>query len=174
MPTKKVTTSSATTKKTAANTVPAKKPAVTAPVPPPPAVPPVAKSTAAVAGAAAAKEAPAAGIAGDKPVAKPVSKAPAAKKPPVQQKAASRAVTRIIAKVDIGYGNDLYLRGEGAELSWTQGVLMVNTAGDEWLWTTENASGPLTFKFLINDEIWSAGDNQIVAVGDASNSTPVF
>ena len=166
MPTKKVTTSSSTTKKTTASkkATPTKKPAVAAPVTTPPAEPMAEKSNAAAA----------VDTASEKSTAKPASKASPVKKSPARPKAASASVTKIIAKVDLGYGNNLYLRGEGAELSWTKGALMENTATDEWSWTSQTATSPLTFKFLINDEIWSTGDNHTVAPGDTSISTPVF
>lgn len=167
MPTKKVTTSSSsTTKKTTASkkTTPAKKPTATASATPPAAEPMTEKSNATAA----------ADTAGEKSTAKSTAKAAMAKKSTDRPKAAGASVTKIIAKVDLGYGNNLYLRGEGAELSWTKGILMENTATDEWSWTSQGATGPLTFKFLINDEIWSAGDNHIVAPGDTSVSTPVF
>jgi len=101
------------------------------------------------------------------------AKAEAPKKAPAKKKPAATATT-VVAKVDIGYGNALYIRGEGAELSWTQGILMENKSGDEWSWSTQTASGPLMFKFLINDEIWSAGDNHTVAPGDTAISSPTF
>lgn len=96
--------------------------------------------------------------------------------PTVQPEAGTVAVTKIIAKVDIGYGNTLYLRGEGAELgAWDKGIPMENTGGDEWSWST-NAAGSqtLTFKFLINDQTWSSGDNFTVAAGETATLTPSF
>ena len=188
MPTKKVTTQSASTKKTATPkaAAPAKKPVESAAVSPPASTqkaaepPVVATEKPAAAPAVAAKptaDAPSkkTTTAAKKTTAKPApAKAEATKKTTPKPKATPAAVTRIIAKVDIGYGNNLYVRGEGAELSWTQGALMENTAGDEWSWSTQTASEPLTFKFLINDELWSAGDNLTVVPGESSISSPVF
>ena len=191
MPTKKVTTTSATTKKTAtpnpaaSSKKPAEPAAVSKPaVAPKPAEPPASAATAVKPAAAPAVAAnPPAGApapkttttAAKKTTAKAApAKAETAKKAPPKKEAATATVTNIIARVDIGYGNNLYIRGEGAELSWTQGVVMANTSGDEWSWSTATASGPLTFKFLINDEIWSAGDNLTVALGETSISSPAF
>lgn len=193
MPTKKVTTQSASTKKTATPkaAAPAKKPVESTAVSPPASTqkatePPTAVETPAAAEKPAAAPAVAAKPTADAPskktttatkktTAKPApAKAEAAKKTTPKPKAPPAAVTRIVAKVDIGYGNNLYVRGEGAELSWTQGTLMENTAGDEWSWSTQTATEPLTFKFLINDELWSAGDNLTVAPGESSISSPVF
>lgn len=91
-----------------------------------------------------------------------------------KQKTAAGHVTTVIAKLDVGYGNNLYIRGEGAELNWEKGILMENTGSDEWSWSTGLAAGEIAFKFLINDEIWSTGENFTVAAGDTSISSPTF
>jgi len=98
----------------------------------------------------------------------------APKKAAAEQKAAPAVVTKIIAKVDIGYGNILYLRGEGAGLTWEKGVPMDYTEG-EWSWSvTTSASQVITFKFLINDTTWSSGGNLTVTAGETLISTPSF
>lgn len=86
---------------------------------------------------------------------------------------ATTAVTRIIANVDVGYGNTLYLRGEGAGLSWDKGVPLDNLGSDQWSWSTVSA-GNILFKFLINDKVWSTGDNLTVTQGDTCIATPTF
>ncbi|NJN46864.1 MAG: hypothetical protein HC808_10735 [Candidatus Competibacteraceae bacterium] len=88
-----------------------------------------------------------------------------------QKKVASE--TKVIAKVDVGFGNSLFIRGEGAELSWEKGILMENASGDEWFWSTKT-SADLVFKLLINDEIWCQGDNITLVSGTTSESMPVF
>jgi hypothetical protein len=110
---------------------------------------------------------------------KPVKK-PAAPKTSTTQKAsggrkktATTGETRVIAKVDVGFGNSLFIRGEGAELSWEKGILMENISSDEWHWSTKTA-GDLVVKFLINDEIWCQGDDLTLASGTTSASTPAF
>ncbi len=91
-----------------------------------------------------------------------------------KQDAAAGPVTTVIAKLNVGYGNNLYIRGEGAELKWESGILMENAGSDEWSWTTSSAAGGIIFKFLINDEIWSTGENFTVVAGDTSISSPTF
>lgn len=109
----------------------------------------------------------------------PAKKAPAKKvasKAPAKKKAAVKKVvkTRIIARVDVGFGNSLYLRGQGAGLSWDKGVQLDNVSSYEWTFSSTSAKGDLTFKFLINDEIWAEGENITVAKGGTSISSPVF
>jgi hypothetical protein len=82
--------------------------------------------------------------------------------------------TTIIARVDVGFGNSLYLRGEGAGLSWDKGVQLDNVSPYEWAFTSTQAKGDVTFKFLINDELWAEGEDITIAKGETSISSPVF
>lgn len=120
---------------------------------------------------AAAKKAPAPKAAVKKKAApKTVKKVAAKKKTPATE---PTPITSVIAKVDIGFGNELYLRGEGAGLSWETGVKMDWTDGS-WSWSSASAKGDVAFKFLINDEVWSEGENFVVADGDTAVVTPAF
>jgi hypothetical protein len=82
--------------------------------------------------------------------------------------------TSIIARVDVGFGNQLYIRGTGADLSWEEGLPLENVSAYEWTFATNEAKSDVTFKFLINDELWAEGDNVTVARGGSSISSPVF
>ncbi|NJM13693.1 MAG: hypothetical protein HC889_19195 [Synechococcaceae cyanobacterium SM1_2_3] len=136
----------------------AEKPAAPTPVPAAPISPaPVAKAPAKAAATKATK-----------PAAAKTSKSTTSGK-------ASGPVTIIVAKYDIGLGNSLYIRGEGAGLSWDAGTLMENVGSDVWVWTTNQmVEGLIAFKFLINDEIWSAGDNMSASAGETTTLTPYF
>lgn len=113
---------------------------------------------------------------------KAAAKAPAAKttKKAVRKttgttaKKAAKKVTRIVATVDVGWGNMLYIRGEGAGLSWEQGIPMLCDNGTEWHWTAETDAEPISFKFLVNDEKWAAGENVTINAGDVHISSPTF
>lgn len=97
-----------------------------------------------------------------------------APRPSLKSGAPAPTVTTITAKVDVGFGNSLYVRGGGAGLSWEKGVLMGNAAADEWVWSTDAVDGELEFKVLINDEIWATGENGFVAAGDRIVVEPEF
>ncbi len=110
---------------------------------------------------------------------KAVKKQPVAKKKSVARKKTAAATkpsasseTTIVARIDIGFGNQLFIRGEGGGLSWEKGVLMENEGSDEW--STPEADQGVVFKFLINDQIWSLGEDLTVAPGGHSVSTPNF
>jgi hypothetical protein len=111
--------------------------------------------------------------------ASPVATAPAALKPvevkaPVKAKATAAKVTTIVAKVDVGFGNTLFLRGTGPGLSWDTGIEMSNTGSDEWTWTTNKASDAFLAKVLINDVIWSGDPDTTIAAGEKTVITATF
>jgi len=102
-------------------------------------------------------------------------KAPVKKSVPAKGGPGKEVVqTTVTARVDVGFGNDLFIRGEGADLSWDKGTLMDNVSPYEWVWKTTRAKSDVEFKFLINDEQWADGDNLSVSPGGASISTPTF
>jgi len=117
------------------------------------------------------------------PVKKTATKKVPAKKSPTKKKATSAvkttpakqtaAQTRIIARVDVGFGNALYVRGEGAGLSWEKGTALANVTPYEWTLSCSN-KGTVIFKFLINDELWADGENITLQAGRKSISSPTF
>lgn len=114
------------------------------------------------------------------PAPAPVVKAAAVTKaapvalPAVKPVASSPVVTTISARIDIGFGNTLYLRGEGPGLSWDRGVVMECVADDLWRITLAESARAYTFKFLVNDLSWSVGPDYSVACGASVTLTPEF
>lgn len=86
----------------------------------------------------------------------------------------TRSLTVVAARVDIGFGNHLFLRGTGPGLSWDIGVPMVNAGSDLWSIDLMGATSPIVCKFLINDECWSAGPDYVVDPGAQLEVTPLF
>ena len=109
-------------------------------------------------------------------------KKPATKKAPVKKAAAPKKAapkkaasqTSIIARVDVGFGNTLYVRGEGAGLSWEKGAALKNITPYEWAFASSKGTGTVTFKLLINDILWAEGEDLTVAAGGKSVSSPTF
>ncbi len=145
--------------------------------------------------AAAAKAAPAVKATPAKKAVAPVAKAapvkkaapatkaaPAIKKTPAAKKVAAKAApaapvnqsTTIVAAIDVGFGNTLTLRGEGAGLSWERGILLDCAAGDLWTITLPETSHPIVCKFLINDEVWCSGEDYTVLPGSSVVLSPTF
>jgi len=107
---------------------------------------------------------------------------PAATKKVVASKAKPAAATKkpagkktlIVAKIDVGWGNSLYIRGLGGGLSWDVGVLMDNLKKDEWSWSCPAVDGPITYKFVRNDVHWALGPDRIAVPGESCVTTPQF
>jgi len=119
-----------------------------------------------------AAEKPAASPAAEAKVAVAGAKTVGSRKVSAEKPAA--APTRIMAHVDVGLGNTLFLRGEGGGLSWERGVPMECIGGNCWSWSAESVVQDITFKVLINDQQWSAGDNLTVAQGQTATFIPAF
>jgi hypothetical protein len=84
------------------------------------------------------------------------------------------APTTITAVIDIGFGNSLWLRGDGPGLSWEKGVRMECVADDQWTITLGEVTSPVLFKVLVNDLSWSAGDDYVVQPGEKLVIKPTF
>ncbi len=111
---------------------------------------------------------PVAPIAPAEPAVKPAPKTPAKKPAP---KATS---TSVVALIDVGFGNTLYIRGEGPGLSWDRGLPMECSAEDRWTITVSDASVPVIFKLLLNDITWCSGSDFVVEPGASITVTPSF
>ena len=79
----------------------------------------------------------------------------------------------IEAKIDVGFGNTLYLRGEGTGLNWNHGVPLTCVDESTWKWSGETGQ-ETKFKLLLNDAVWSAGENLVVAPGQKLEVSPIF
>jgi hypothetical protein len=93
---------------------------------------------------------------------------------PAKKKTGEPPVTFITAQIDIGFGNHLFLRGEGPGLSWDRGIAMDCTGAGLWTASVKNASVPVVFKVLVNDLSWSGGNDFVVAPGQSVTITPSF
>jgi hypothetical protein len=103
------------------------------------------------------------------------AKAPAKKAAaPAVKPTAKLAPTVITAAIDIGFGNTLYVRGEGAGLSWDTGIAMDCVSDDQWSLSLPGASKTVTYKFLVNDLSWSAGPDYVAEPGSSVTLTPSF
>ena len=84
-----------------------------------------------------------------------------------------RPVTIIEAKVDVGFGNNLFVRGQGAGLSWDTGVPLKCIDSDTWQWSAP-VSDELKFKLLLNDTVWAQGEDLVAAPGQRLQIAPKF
>ncbi|MBJ7448740.1 MAG: hypothetical protein JHC93_00085 [Parachlamydiales bacterium] len=85
-----------------------------------------------------------------------------------------KTITRLTVKCDCGFGNALYIRGQGSCLSWDKGMLLKNINSDEWVWETTEPFHTVEFKILINDMTYETGENHSLAPGATLSYTPTF
>jgi hypothetical protein len=105
----------------------------------------------------------------------PATKASAKKTaaPAVKKTVAKKPPTVITVNANIGFGNTLYLRGDGPGLNWDKGVPLDCLSDDKWSLTIEHGM-PFIFKVLLNDLVWCAGDDYVAAPGASIDITPEF
>jgi hypothetical protein len=101
------------------------------------------------------------------PMGKPVA-------PAVKPGAPAPVVTVITARIDIGFGNTLYLRGQGSGLSWDRGIPLECADDNTWTTTLPETALPIICKFLVNDLTWSAGSDYVVQPGSTVTIEPTF
>jgi len=82
-------------------------------------------------------------------------------------------MTTIEAKIDVGFGNVLFLRGQAPGLSWDKGIPLTCIDGKTWRWTGPSTD-KLTFKLLLNDNVWAKGQDLVVAPGQKVEVAPTF
>jgi hypothetical protein len=88
--------------------------------------------------------------------------------------ATPETLTEIAARIDVGLGNTLFIRGQGDGLSWDKGAPLECQDGSTWVWSTRRANDRLIFKLLLNDLIWAQGDDLIVEPGKKIEVAPRF
>jgi len=102
-----------------------------------------------------------------------VSPAPVIAAAPPPAAAPQPVAVTVTASIDVGFGNTLFIRGQGAGLNWSSGVAMRCEADDRWS-VTLPTHGPVVFKLLVNDLSWSLGGNYEAAPGEAVLIVPRF
>lgn len=103
----------------------------------------------------------------------PVKAAPVKVTVPVRSTPPPKTATIIEAKIDVGFGNQLFLRGEGAGLSWDRGIPLECVDSKTWRLTVP-AQEKLLFKLLLNDSVWAKGEDVAVTPGQRLEIAPAF
>ena len=104
--------------------------------------------------------------------AKPVASQPA--KLPASPSKKNAQKTKIIVNCDAGFSNELYIRGEGANLNWSKGQKLKNVSANEWTWECDQSVSKCEFKILINDECFEKGENHSLSEGACFKCKPQF
>ena len=85
-----------------------------------------------------------------------------------------KRITRVVVKYDAGFGNKLFIRGDGANLNWKKGVPLTNVSSDRWVFETELPFKDCFYKVLINDERYETGENHLLVCGHTVQIFPRF
>lgn len=86
----------------------------------------------------------------------------------------SQKKTCLTIKYDVGFNNQLCIRGKGAGLCWEKGQPLKNKKADEWIWESDADFSQCEFKVLINDTHYEAGENHLLNCGASMTYTPHF
>jgi hypothetical protein len=106
----------------------------------------------------------------EKTGARPAAASRQASKKPI----ANELVTLVKARIDVGLGNALFIRGQGNGLRWDKGQPLKCLAASTWIWSTNQAREKVEFKLLLNDQVWSEGANLVIEPGRQIEVTPSF
>lgn len=79
----------------------------------------------------------------------------------------------IEARIDVGFGNQLFLRGQGEGLSWDRGTPLECVDSQTWRLILPSKD-KLQFKLLINDSLWAKGEDVVATPGKRVELIPAF
>jgi hypothetical protein len=102
------------------------------------------------------------------------TKSRSAKSQPSETQSPTEPITIIQAKLDVGFGNSLFIRGQGGGVSWDKGCSLDCVDGPAWIWSTKQAKDKVVFKLLLNDQVWAKGEDVVVEAGQKIEIVPVF
>jgi hypothetical protein len=91
-----------------------------------------------------------------------------------QNSAPAEQVTVVEAKIDVGLGNQIFIRGQGDGLSWFEGVPLNCVDATTWVWSTRQAREKVVFKLLLNDQVWAKGGDVVLEAGRKIAVVPFF
>ena len=86
----------------------------------------------------------------------------------------SPQATTVEARIDVGFGNALFIRGQGAGLSWDKGLPLECIDGSTWVWSAKQAKDKVVFKLLLNDQVWAGGEDVVLEPGKKIEIVPGF
>ncbi len=82
--------------------------------------------------------------------------------------------TKITVQCNCGFGNNLYIRGSGAGLSWDKGLLLRNVSPSEWIWESKVKFDTVECKIVLNDQNYEVGENHTIRSGTTTVIEPHF
>ncbi|MCB9683449.1 MAG: endonuclease/exonuclease/phosphatase family protein [Alphaproteobacteria bacterium] len=83
-------------------------------------------------------------------------------------------LTRLVARVDVGFGRQVSFRGDAPPLDWYRGLWAWPSAADRWELVLSEPSAPFSFKALRDDTDWEQGPDHAANPGDTIEFQPTF
>lgn len=83
-------------------------------------------------------------------------------------------IALVEARIDVGLGNALFIRGEGDGLSWEKGQPLTCVDAARWVWSGRQTKDKAVFKLLLNDQIWAQGNDVVIEPGRTVEISPRF
>jgi len=81
--------------------------------------------------------------------------------------------TQVIVKCDAGWGNKLFIRGNGPGMNWEEGIKLRNIDKDTWVFETQT-DAPFEYKVCFNDKVWETGCNHKIGSKKKQKIHPRF
>jgi hypothetical protein len=107
--------------------------------------------------------------------AKTVAACAQTKAPALEDKADSfSGPVPVVARIELGPGNAVFIRGEGGGLNWHRGLRLDCIAPGAWIWFAKRLTDKVVFQLLLNDSVWAKGDNIVLEPGSRIELTPDF
>lgn len=78
------------------------------------------------------------------------------------------------ARAELGPGHSLFVRGQGAGLSWGKGTPLLQVDSATWIWANDHLEETVIFQLLLDDQIWAKGEKQVLQAGGRIETTPDF
>lgn len=82
--------------------------------------------------------------------------------------------TLVEARLELGPGNALFIRGEGEGLSWHEGTPLKKIAPGTWTWHSLRPKSYILFQLLLNDLVWAKGEDRVLEPGGRLELDPDF
>jgi hypothetical protein len=82
--------------------------------------------------------------------------------------------TVVEARIDVGLGNALFIRGQGDGLNWDQGQPLACMNASTWIWHSTQAREKIVFKLLLKDQVWAKGPDMVLEAGRKLEVVPAF
>ena len=80
----------------------------------------------------------------------------------------------VVADVELGSNNVVFIRGHGCGLSWDRGQPLTCLGPRRWIWSAGPSEERVEFGLLLDDQVWARGEKIVLDPGRTIEITPDF